>query len=139
MPKVPVVSRYFVAYLASFVVVAPFFWAKVAPFFRAKDKSQTETVKFFDKALCKLADMNDTALSAYLHRKTTAWYKRFPPIHSLDLAKDPKTPQVKGGDGAGGSPEDEEDVAERPVASESSSDEADDEGRPICTAFPAAF
>ena len=30
-------------------------------------------------------------------------------------------------DGAGGSPEDEEDVAERPVASESSSDEADDE------------
>ena len=38
MPKVPVVSRYFVAYLASFVAVAPFFRAKVAPFFRAKDK-----------------------------------------------------------------------------------------------------
>ena len=54
MPKVPVVSRYFVAYLASFVAVAPFFRAKVAPFFRAKDKPQTGTVKFFDKALCNL-------------------------------------------------------------------------------------
>ena len=44
MPKVPVVSRYFVAYLASFVAVAPFF--------RAKDERvQTGTVKFFDKAL----------------------------------------------------------------------------------------
>ena len=72
MPKVPVVSRYFVAYLASFVAVAPFFRAKVAPFFRAKDKLQTGTVKFFDKALCKLAGMKDTVLSAYLHRKATA-------------------------------------------------------------------
>ena len=124
-------SRYFVAYLASFVAVAPFFRAKVAPSFRAKDKPQTGTVKLFDKALCKLAGMKDTALSACLHRKATAWYKRFPPmgpIHSLDRAKDPKTPQVDGGDGAGGSPEDEEDVAERPVASKSSSDDADDEG-----------
>ena len=133
MPKVPVVSRYFVAYLASFVAVAPFFQAKVAPFFRAKDKPQTGTVKFFDKALCKLTGMKDTVLSAYLHRKATAWYKRFPLIHSPDRAKDPKTrlrtPQVDGGDGAGGSPEDEEDVAERPVASESLSDEADDQGR----------
>ena len=94
------------------------------------------------RARCKLAGMKDTALSAYLHRKATAWSKRFPPIHSPDCAKDPKTPQVDGGDGAGGSPEDEEDVAERPVASESSLDEADDKGRqcsPICTAFPAAF
>ena len=127
MPKVPVVSRYFVAYLASFVAVAPFFRAKVAPSFRAKDKPQTGTVKLFDKALCKLAGMKDTVLSAYLHRKATAWYKRFPPIHSPDRAEDPKTPQVDGGDGAGG-------VARggggcRPVASESSSDEADDEGR----------
>ena len=122
-PKVPVVARYFVAYLTSFVAVAPLF--------RAKDKPQTGTVKFFDKALCKFAGMKDTALIAYLHRKATAWYKRFPPIYSPDSAKDPKTPQVDGGDGAGGSPEDEEDVAERPVSSESSSwsDEADDKGR----------
>ena len=128
IPKVPVVSRYFVAYLASFVAVAPFFRAKVVPFLRAKDKPQTGTVKLFYKALCKLAGMKDTALSAYLHRKATAWYKRFPPIRSPDRAKDPKTPWVDGGDGAEGSPEDEEDVAERPVASESSSDDADDEG-----------
>ena len=71
------------------------------------------------------------ALNAYLHRKVTAWYQWFPPIHSPDSTEDPKTPQVDGGDGAGGSPEDEEDVAERPVSSESSSwsDEADDKGR----------
>ena len=95
----------------SFVAVAPFLRAKVAPFLRAKDKPQTGTIKLFDKALCKLAGMKDTALSAYLHRKATAWYKRFPPmspIHSPDRAKDPKTPQVDGGDGAGGSPEEEE-------------------------------
>ena len=75
--------------------------------------------------------MKDTARSAYLHSEATAWYKRFPPIHSPDRAKDPraKTPQVDSGDGAGGSPEDEEDVAERPVESESLSDDADDEGR----------
>ena len=48
MPKVPAVSRYFVAYLASFVAVAPFF--------RAKDERvQTGIIKFFDKALSKLA------------------------------------------------------------------------------------
>ena len=112
------------------MAVTPFFRAKVAPFFRAKDKPQTGTVKFFDNALCKLAGMNDTALSAYLNSKAAAWYKRFPPIHSPDRAKDPKTPQLDGGDGAGGSPEDEDDVEERPVASESSesSDEAEDEG-----------
>ena len=100
--------------------LSPFFRAKVAPFFRAKDKPQTGAVKLFDKALCKLAGMKDTVLSAYLHHKATAWYQRFPLIHSPDRAKDPKTPQVDGGDGAGGLPEDEEDVAELPVASESS-------------------
>ena len=99
VPKVPLVSRYFVAYLPSFKFVA------VAPIFRAKDeRAQTGTVKFFDKALSKLAGMKDTALGAYLHCKATAWYKRFPPIHSPDLAED------------------------RPVASESSSDQANDEG-----------
>ena len=43
--------------------------------------------------------------------------------------RDPKTPQVDGGDGEGGSHEDEEGVKDRSIASESSSDEADDEGR----------
>ena len=88
-------SRYFVAYLASFVAVAAFF--------RAKDEHvQTGTVKFFDKALFKLAGMKDSALSAYLHCNATAWYKQFPPIPSPDRSEDPKTPQVDGGDGAGG-------------------------------------
>ena len=71
--------------------------------------------------------MKDTELS--IHRKATALYKRFPSIHSPDRAEHPKTPQFDGGDGAGGSPEDKEDVEDRPVASESSSDEADDECR----------
>ena len=75
-----------------------------------------------------MAGIKDMALSAYLQTKATAWYKRFPPIHSPDRAEDPNTPQVDGGDGAGGSPEDEDNVEDRPVASESSSDEADDEG-----------
>ena len=55
-------------------------------------------------------------------------HKRFPPIHSPDRAEDPKTPQVDGGDRAGGSPEDEEEVEDCPVASESSLDEAYNEG-----------
>ena len=109
MPKLLFVSRYFIAYLASFVAVAPFF--------RAKDERvQPGTVKFFDKARSKLAGLKDMALSAYLHRKATAWYKRFPPIHSPDRVEDPKTPKVNGGDGARGvrrSPEDEDDVEDR--------------------------
>ena len=52
----------------------------------------------------------------------------FLPSIALISAEDPKTPQVNGGDGARGSPEEEEDAAECPVASESLSDEADDEG-----------
>ena len=60
--------------------------------------------------------------------KATAWNKLIPPIHSPDRAEHPKTPQFDGGDGAGGSPEDKEDVEDRPVASESSLDEADEEG-----------
>ena len=73
----------------------PSFEPRVAPFFRAKDKPQTGTVKLFDKALCKLAGMKDTALSAYLHRKATAWYKRFPPIHSPESRPQiaPRTPR----------------------------------------------
>ena len=89
MPKVPVVSRYFVAYVASFVAVAPFY--------RAKDERvQTGTVKFYDNALSKLAGIKNTALSAFLHCKATAWYKRFPPIHSPDRREDPKTTVAMG-------------------------------------------
>ena len=93
MPKVPVVSRYFVAYLASFVAVA-----------RAKDKPQTGTVKFFDKALCKLAGMKDSALSAYLHCKATAWYKLFPPSIARIASKTPRRPRLTVAMGLAGRP-----------------------------------
>ena len=105
MPKVPVVSRYFVAYLASFVAVAPFFRAKVAPFFGPRTNHRLGQSSCLTRPSANwLPGLKDTVLSAYLHRKATAWYKRFPPIHSPDRADDPKTPQVDGSDGAGGSP-----------------------------------
>ena len=80
LPKVSVVSRYFVAYLMAFV--------SVAPFFRTKDERvQTRIDKIFNKALktFKLAGVNDTELSVYLNCKAAAWYRRFPPMHSPDL------------------------------------------------------
>ena len=62
-----------------------------------------------------MAGLDDTALRVYLNHKATAWYWRFPHIHSLDSAEDPKMPKVAGGDEEGKSPEDEDDIAERPV------------------------
>ena len=74
MPQVPYVSRYFIAYLTFFVAVAPFF--------RSKDpRVASRTDKFFAKDLDTLANVD---LSAYLRRKATAWYRRFPPVHSPD-------------------------------------------------------
>ena len=49
-----VVSRYFVAYLASFVAVAPFSRANLKD-----ERVQTGTGKFFDKALSKLAGWHE--------------------------------------------------------------------------------
>ena len=103
MPKVPVVSRYFVAYVASFVAVAPFVRAKVAPFFRAKDKPQTGTVKFFDKALCKLAGMKVMALSAYLHRKAIGTSGFLPSIARI-APRTPRRPRLTVAMGRGGRP-----------------------------------
>ena len=97
----------------------------VAPFFRAKDERvQTGTVKFFDKALCKFAGMKDTALSAARPLLGTSGF--LPSIARI-APRTPRRPRLTVAMGRG-SPEDEEDVAERPVASESSSDDADDEG-----------
>ena len=76
------------------------------------------TDKFFAKALDTLADVDDKNLSAYLHRVTTAWYRRFPPVHSPDHLDD--TQKVKDNEG----PEEAdagnvEDVAAlRPILSE---------------------
>ena len=40
--------------------------------------------KFIAKALDTFAGVDDKALSMYLHSKATAWYLRFPPLHSPD-------------------------------------------------------
>ena len=85
LPQVPVVSRYFVAYLTSFVAAA------VAPFFRTKDQRvASRTNKFFDKSPHTLAVVQDKDLSVYLNRKATAWYVRFPPVHGQDRINDTK-------------------------------------------------
>ena len=74
-------SRYFVAYLTTFVAVAPFF--------RSKDpRVALRTDKFFAKALATLADVDDKNLSAYLHHKAMAWYVQFQPVHCTDQMDD---------------------------------------------------
>lgn len=117
MPKVPVVSRYLVAYLASFVAVAPFFRSK-------DDRVAFGTEKAFRMALKNLRDIDDTALSAYLSRKMAAWYRRFPPLHSPDRAETPKRANGADGGEEEKTSEDEDDDAERLEASESSGDDA---------------
>ena len=83
LPQMPVVSRYFVTYLTSFVAVAPFF--------RTKDpRVASRTNTFFNKALDTLADVEDKDLNVYLKHKATAWCLRFPPIHSPDSINDTK-------------------------------------------------
>ena len=113
MPKVPVESRYFVAYVESFVAVAPFFRAKVAPFFQAKDRLQTGTVKFFDKALCKLAGMKDTYSAPICQciARPLLGTSCFLPSIARITQRTPRRPRLTVVMGHPG--EDEEDVAER--------------------------
>ena len=54
------------------------------------ERVQMRTDKFFNKALKTLARVNDTELSVYLNCKATAWYWRFPTMHSQDRAEDIK-------------------------------------------------
>ena len=71
------------AYLTSFVAVAPFF--------RTKDpRVASRTDKFFNKALYSLAFVQDMDLSVYLKCNATACYWLFPPVHSLDRIDDNK-------------------------------------------------
>ena len=124
LPKAPVVSRYFVAFLTAFV--------SIAPFFRTKDECvQTRTNKFFNKALKTLAGVNDTELSVYLNRKATAWYRRFPSMHSSDRAEDTKKATVASGDEQGEASsecDNDENAVARPVMS-GSEDETGGEGQ----------
>ena len=65
----------------------------VAPFFRTKDQHiDSRTDKFIAKALHTLADVEVRAkdLTVYLNHKATAWYQRFPPLHSPDCIDDTK-------------------------------------------------
>ena len=67
-----------------------------------------------------MAGVNDPELSVYLNRKATAWYRRFPPIHSPDRAKDTKKATVASGDEQGEASsecDNDEDAAARPVMS----------------------
>ena len=71
------------AYLTSFVAAAPFF--------RTKDpRVALRAYKFVNKALHTLADVEDKDLSEYLNCKATAWYRRFPLLHSQDRIDDTK-------------------------------------------------
>ena len=88
MSQVPWVSRYFVAYLTSLVVVAPFF--------RTGDPLVTSRIdKFFAEALDTLANVDNKTLSAYLHRKATAWFQLFPLVQSPDGKDDTQKVLVK--------------------------------------------
>ena len=85
MPEVPCVSRYFVAYLTSSVAVAAFFLSRST---RKDPCVASRTNRFFSKALDTLADVDDKNLNAYQLCKVTAWYRRFPPVHSPDRMDD---------------------------------------------------
>ena len=76
-------NLHLLAYLTSFVAVAPYF--------RTKDpRVASRTDKFFNKALHSLAGVEDKDLSAYPNCKATAWYRRFLPVHSPDRIDDTK-------------------------------------------------
>ena len=98
-------------------------FVSVASFFRTKvERVQTRTKRFFNKALKTLAGVNDTELSVYLNRKATAWYRRFPPMHSPDRTKDTKKAAATVTSGneqgeASSASENDDDAAARPVAS----------------------
>ena len=79
MPQVASACRYFLEYLTSFAAIAPFFRT-------GNPRITSRTNKFFG---------DDKTFSAYLHRKATAWYLRFPPVHSPDRVDDTQKVLVK--------------------------------------------
>ena len=132
-------SRYFVAYLTSFVAIAP------GAFFRrrTKDPRRFLSDKFFKKALRTLAGVEDTDLSAYLNRKAAAWYLRFPPVHSPDRINDTnKARNAEGPEEEDAGDADEADVLLPMLSDDEDEDEPDGSGEkrsPNCIAFPAAL
>ena len=68
MPESPTISKKMVAYLESFLGVAPF-----------KKPVDTRIDKLYDAAIRRLAKVPEKQYVDYLARKLEAWYKRFPP------------------------------------------------------------
>jgi hypothetical protein len=101
LPAVPCVSRNMIAYITSFL--------SVAPFFRSADPRVTSrTDKYYALSLATLSKTNDKDLAEYVHRKATAWYRRFPPVGSPDRIDDD---QQRSDGGAGGGLFNEDDPA----------------------------
>ena len=100
----------------------------VAPFFRTKDpRVVSRSNKFFNKALHTIAGVEDKDLSVYLNCKATAWYLRFPPVHSPDHIDDTKKARVAEGpeeEDAGDA--DDADIS-RPMLSDNEDEDHEDE------------
>ena len=63
---------------------------RVSPRGPTISRVSSRTDHFFAKTLGTLADVDDKVLSVFLHRKVTAWYLLFPPVHSPDRMDDTK-------------------------------------------------
>ena len=103
-PEVLSVSRNMVAYLTSFLAVAPFYSTTDL-------RVASRTDKFYAVALGTLSKTSDKDLSMYMLRKATAWYRRFPPVNSPDRIDDDQ-PR---GDGGVGETEDDKVDEDRAV------------------------
>ena len=77
MPEIPVISKKMVAYLESFLAVAPF--RKTTDM-----KIDTKIDKLYESAMKKLGAVNDANYCNYMERKLRAWYRRFPPKQVTD-------------------------------------------------------
>ena len=80
MPEIPVISKKMVAYLESFLAVAPY--RKTTDM-----KIDTKIDKLYESAMKKLGAVNDANYCNYMERKLRAWYRRFPPKQVTDDAK----------------------------------------------------
>ena len=91
IPEVPVVSRNMITHLISLL--------SVAPCYRSLDlRVISRTDKFFAVGLATMTNASDKDLIAYVHRKATVWYRRFPPVRSPDRADEKDLrPRVKEG------------------------------------------
>jgi len=108
MPEIPVISKKMVAYLESFLAVAPYR--------RNTDmKIDTKIDKLYENALRRLGAVNDTNYSNYMERKLRAWYRRFPPKPATgDPTADVAAEIAAAAEADGSAPADD-----APVASES--------------------